>query len=457
MALGMMSLNGLIGYQERGRIERLLFAMLLFFLSLLAKEGAVTLLVVAPLILYYTTPGNKNWRSAGLGLWLLLPFAAWLVLRMAVMTNGLAYTPDFNDNPLVGAGFSDRMATGFVLLGSYLQLLIMPLVQSWDYSYNQIPVVSWMHPAPWAWALVHILGAVMALRWLSTKNIGGLILLAYLVSILLYSNQFILIGTMMGTRLVYAASVWFCVGLALVAHRATGRRVTESPAIAWKLFMVSLALVYGVMTFIRSATWKDAHTLFTADAEHAPRSFRTQRAAAEQYLVWYSEHRTSRDTGVWLDKAAVLYRRSLSIQPTENAWIGLGNIAYFRRLYPEAVRSFEQALELKPNNALAREQLGHCYRDWGKWEGQVKNNLPKAAELLQKSVDYHPGDADAWQALGTARGLLLQHDLAVGAFEAALKLNPGNPEILRNLAIAYQGLGDQEKFLSTLRLLKQGG
>lgn len=37
----------------------------------------------------------------------------------------------------------EMTATSFVLLGWYIYRTIIPYPLSWDYSYNQIPIVSW--------------------------------------------------------------------------------------------------------------------------------------------------------------------------------------------------------------------------------------------------------------------------------------------------------------------------
>lgn len=430
------------------------FALGAFFLALLAKEGAVTLLAIVPLCLYYAKDDQTISKSIRQSVWLMIPFVIWFVIRFLVMNGRMSYTPDFNDNQLVAAGFGERLATGFVVLGKYLQLLVWPAALSWDYSYNQIQTVGWGDWKAIASAVFHV-GLVGLSVWgIRKRHFLALAVPAYLISMVLYSNLVLMIGTILGERLVYGASLWFSVAVVWILWRVLNMQdqtnskqafIPTKGGAAFLGIIGILVLAMSYRTIHRNADWKSNATLFIADQFSAPGSFRTLRAAGEQYLLQYAGNVNSPDSSKLLNQAADLFTRSKDIRPTENAYIGLGNVSYIRKDYPRATDFFKEALKLRPNNQLAKERITACFRDWGKYEGQVKNNLSGAVENLNHALEYIPDDAPTLRLLGTAYGLQNKHNEAVSCYEKALLKSPNDKELLRNLSVAYRLMGDIAK------------
>lgn len=448
---GIWCLSRYWDYVERGQKNARWWSMALFFLALLSKEGAAALLLIAPLTLLLAGKNNSILSVLKASMWLLIPFVIWFIIRLWVMGGKTGYTPDFNDNPLADAGLGDRWATGFVLLGKYLGMLFWPLQFSWDYSFRQIPLSNWSNWQVWLGLLTHVGLAVSA--WTLRKRLPFFSLAAsgYLAAIALYGNQLMLIGAMFGERLAYGASFWFCLGIGYLVWQALSvqpasdeKPFTGKNTLVFAGLMAGAALLYAARTIDRNGDWASNFTLFTADAQHAPESFRTLRAAGEQWLLQYAEKPGSPDT-VLLNKAYNLFERSVAIRPTENGHLGLGNVAYFRKNHAEAVRQFEAGLTLAPNNALLKQRLALVYREWGQIEGQVNNNLPRAAELLEKSYRADSTELTTIRNLGTAYGLQNMHQKAIYYFEKALTLKPNDAELKRNLALAWRMSGNEEK------------
>jgi tetratricopeptide (TPR) repeat protein len=431
-----------------GKPKRTVYAIVAFLLAMLAKEGAVTLLFIAPLALYVF--GNKeDWRS---GLVLFVPFILWFLVRYAIMGK-LSYTPDFNDNQLVAASLMERWATGFGVLAKYLQLLILPIGLSWDYSFNMIPTVGW--GSPWSiGSLVLHLGLVGFGIWgIRQKNVFAYCALAYLASMALYSNLLMLIGTMMGDRLTYQASLWFCLAVVLLLAKVL-KFEGDSNLNTWlpgKNAMAllgatgAIALLGALLSFQRSAAWKDNYTLVTTDAKTAAGSFRALQAIGEETLLKYADKATPpKDTAALLQQSLDGFERSHQIRPTFNNALGMGNVAYFKKNYAKAAQYFEESYKLMPGK-MSKERLVTTYREWGRYEGQVKGNLPQAIEYFQKSFAYDSTDTQTLIDLGTAYAMSQKPDRAVVYMEKALKSSPKDEVLRRNLAIAYQQLGMADK------------
>lgn len=62
-------------------------------------------------------------------------------------------------------------------------------------------------------------------------------------------------------------------------------------------------------------------------------------------------------------------------------------------------------------------------------------------EILERQVQAKPGDLAAWVELGNLAFDTHQPDKAVPAYEAALKLDPRNPNVWTDLGVMYRDLG----------------
>jgi len=85
--------------------------------------------------------GRATWRRLAPAYAVVaLPLAAFFWLRSGLHTHMLI---DYNDNPLVGAGFWTARLTAVKVIGMYLWLFLWPARLSADYSYNAVPLFGW--------------------------------------------------------------------------------------------------------------------------------------------------------------------------------------------------------------------------------------------------------------------------------------------------------------------------
>jgi hypothetical protein len=440
-------------YASGNHPKRLWWALGAFFLALLAKEGAIAMLLIIPMARYFFAPDTKPVQAIRQSAWLWLPFGLWFVIRLVVMHGKLGYHPDFNDNPLVSATLTDRWATGFVILGKYIQLLLWPAQLSWDYSFNQIPIVGFGDWKAWTMVILHAGLFGYAIWQFRQRTFLAFCILAYLVSIALYTNQLLLIGTPFGERLAYTASVWFCLAAAWMLVKAVGVAqesaetglLTSGKAKTAAAIAAILLVPMAYRTIQRNHDWRSNAALFLADQFSAPNSFRTQRAAGDQYIQQYDKLKGAPNADEILTKAEACFKKSLEIRPTENAWIGMGQVAYFRHDYAAAATNMENSLKLRPNNPPVKAMIISSYQELGKQEGQVRNNLPKAIEYFNAALHQDSTDSQTLRMLGTAYGLQNKHAEAVQYFEKALVRAPNDAELINNLIVGYRLLGNTAK------------
>jgi tetratricopeptide (TPR) repeat protein len=110
----------------------------------------------------------------------------------------------------------------------------------------------------------------------------------------------------------------------------------------------------------------------------------------------------------------------------------LGRAYHDFRLYDEALRHYERALELE-QNPIFYEQTGRLGRDWGSCE--------LGANLVKRALEIDHGFVEAWNTLGTIfdhQGFL---DRAQDAYLQGLSLNPDLDYLHSNLCFSYLRAG----------------
>src|SRR5262249_22388549 len=156
------------------------------------------------------------------------------------------------DNVLVRASPGSRLFTVLALVAGYARLLVWPVHLSADYSFPQIELAtSPGDPRVLVGAAVlAVAGALAAWGWVRNRHVCFAIAFAAL-TFSIVSNVAVLIGTIMGERLLYLPSAGFCLLLALALARI-GRG--SGATVALGVLVVGL---YAVRTIERNAIWHD--------------------------------------------------------------------------------------------------------------------------------------------------------------------------------------------------------
>lgn len=453
---GVAALYGWARWLERPAPKWLFAAVGAYFLALLSKESAVMLLPVFPLASWFFFEKNAR-QSAGHAFLFAAPAVVFLALRAAVLSQTADnFVVSEMDNPIVAAsGFGERSATSFMVLWKYVQLLVFPHPLLSDYSYRHLSVVGWGHWQALAGLALYAGLLALGVLGLIRRQAWAFPIWAFLCGVALYSQLPVVIGTLFGERLMYAPSLWFCLGAAWLVWRvarfdpAQAADLPEAKKVyAGAAILGAAAVLFGLQTIARNPDWKDNRTLFSADVAKAPNSVRLHNGMGSEL---YTEYNTKAETLSETDAADLLAQieehsnAAIAVRPNPVSFLNLGNAAIARNRFADAARHYEEALKLAPNYGLARINLGRTYMAWGREEGQ-KNNAPaRAAELLEKAVEYGMTDPETYLNLGTAYGMSGQNDKAIANFEKATQLNPQYMPAWRNLSIAYRAVGNTAK------------
>jgi hypothetical protein len=197
-----------------------------------------------------------------------------------VLAHAAAGPVPFADNPLIGVGFWDGRLTAVEVIGKYLLLLAWPARLSYDYSYNAIPL-----SADWKafLALVACLAAIaLAFRSYRSRKPVFFFVLFFFVALAPVSNTFLIVGTIMGERLMYLPYVAFAACAAYAVY-AMARRVPRDSSLRYDgaAVLITILLTLVARTYARNNDWSDAMRFWDSGLQSAPASFKPHLAVAK--------------------------------------------------------------------------------------------------------------------------------------------------------------------------------
>ena len=133
------------------------------------------------------------------------------------------------------------------------------------------------------------------------------------------------------------------------------------------------------------------------------------------------------------DEAIAHYRKALEIKPDNaEAHDNLGIALAGRGQVDEAIAHYRKALEIKPDFAEAHNNLGIALAGRGQ--------LDEAIAQYRKALEIKPDFAEAHHNLGAALAGRGQLDEAIAHYRKALEIKPDYAEAHNNLGIALAGL-----------------
>jgi tetratricopeptide (TPR) repeat protein len=394
-----------------------------YLLALLSKESAVTLLGVIPLYdLVYGAEraGRSRLRLSGVaGRWrvyggFLLVTLVYLAVRSLALGSTLGLPqPARLDNPLVTLDLPWRLLNALQVALRYLGLLFFPVHLSYDYSYNQIPLLTSLADPRAALVLGLSAVAVGIVVW--SYRVCKQLLFAlgfYCATFSVVSNLVVPIGTIMGERLVYLPSVGFCLAGVLVLRGLCGR-LPVAPSTARAVFIGVMVLGVGLhsgRTFVRNADWKSEERLYLHDVQVVPGSAKALNNAGK----------TLQDLGRH-SAAIAKFEEAIEVDPT----------------YPTPSINWAYSLSALGRDAQAIKLLDHQIRR-GSRDPFVYNNLgfllvdreievKRGVALLQHAVEQRPNDADFLDSLGWGYYKLGRLEEARQLLEGSLELNDWSP------------------------------
>ena len=343
---------------------------------------------------------------------------------------------DFAEMPLKQTSpLAVRAGTAFVSMAFYLKLLILPHPLGFYYGYDMIPIVDITN----LWAIIslilHLGLFFMALFWFKKNKILSFAILYYLFSISIFSNIVAPVAGLIGERLVFTASLGFCITIAYILLKiskiktdANLNLIKTNQKYLWILIII--VSLYSFKTFSRNTDWKNHLTLFENDMVYLNRSAQANNMFASALIDYLQKEKNAQKRDKMFDLAIEHFKKAVNIYPDfYNASYNLGKAYYFTKRFDEAITTFEQTLKIDSSEYMIYMYLGIVYDE--------KNNYEKSKEYYQKTIKKEPSFIDAYTNLSALYVKYNETQKAIETSLEILKLKPDAYEPTLNIGKIY--------------------
>jgi Flp pilus assembly protein TadD len=387
-----------------------------------SKESAVAILPLIVLYEFVWWKERPRHRALVPGfVATLLPIAAMLYRRSAVLAASPSAEFPFTDNPIVGADWWTGRLTAIKVMARYLRLTVWPAKLSCDYSYNQIPLARGA-VEDWVACIVVLSLAIVVIllcRW--NRTYFFLACFAFL-NFVPASNLFFPIGTIMADRLLYLPSLGLlaCLVLAIYAS-AKEPKVAAVPPIVLCLITAGFA----VRTWIRNVDWQSGLALATADVRVSPNSFKLHRLRAASLFESDPAHSNIDQVIEQQDKSLALLDSLPAALSRPEAYRLAG---YYYLVKGDQVRAHAPIQNATSAYQKALQSLLRCISIDRVARARFRSRGNPITSALPE------GDSEAYLLLSVAYLRLEDPDQAYQAVNRARALDPLNPQMYRQLS-----------------------
>src|SRR5579859_875586 len=198
--------------------------------------------------------------------------------------------------------------------------------------------------------------------------------------------------------------------------------------------------------YYNHARYDEAAKMFSQVVSHAPDNIHGYTNLGGIYLLQGR-----------LNDAITTLQRSVAIRPTYQARSNLATAFFQLRRFSEAARQYEEALKLNDRDYEVWGNLGDAYY----WAPGERDKAPgaynKAIALAEQDFQVNSRDAKALGYLASYHAMLGEKAAALSNARQALALAPRDQEVLFNLALAYNQLGDTDRAIEFVDKALAGG
>lgn len=413
-------------YQESKQTKHFVWSLVFYFLALLSKEYAITLLVLLPL-LFYVLLKDTFIGSIKKTIPFIFVAVVYLLIRFSIVGVGSTQeNTDVLNNPYMFASPTEKLATKIEVLNHYLKLMFYPYPLSSDYSYSTIPYTSFTDPKVWFSIGFTLLLIVLTLYFFKKRNILSFALAFYLLHLFMISNLVMDIGATMGERLVYHSSFGFAFVIAVLFDLLTKKMHPKSKQTALIVFGLLITLPCASIVMERNDAWTNDKKLFTTDAWTVPNSALVNGNAGKAYVDLSEMEANKSMEKELLGKALLHLHRSVKIHDKYvNGYLNLGVVYFKLNNYVKAEEYWRIAQKIYPNNPFLKRNFGVLATTYFNDAMKIgSKDVSKAITGLEKACELDPGNVEYWYNLGGASFTIKDYEKARNAWTRTLQLKP---------------------------------
>mmetsp|Transcript_75277 Transcript_75277/g.243708 ORF Transcript_75277/g.243708 Transcript_75277/m.243708 type:complete len:732 (-) Transcript_75277:154-2349(-) len=308
----------------------------------------------------------------------------------------------------------------------YAKILVLPWHQSWDYSYDSLPMLHTFEDV----RMMAIISAYLSIAALAALGLrlcarAPVLILGLGLTIIPFipaSNLFFLVGTTIGERLLYPCTVGWSLMVASVGSRSSRRSPLRG--VIWGAFALLLC-VYLWNSHVRMGHWTSTTKLFLTDAEHWSRSVKVVHSKASELQAKDDLHGALE---YYLKSLAIFDDQAITDYCIARIYINLGRFDEARQRFDKILNGHGIGFH-DGNDFLWMTDLGYLLVATGSVEGGI--------HYLKEGLQRFAYSCYGWNALGVAQLRMGQHEQAVQSFMQGLQCDPDSASIWSNIAVAF--------------------
>lgn len=457
----------------------LVLGTIAFLCALFSKEGVIALLPLLFILEYMYDPRLLNSIKK------LIPILSvsilWFLWHQHVVGKDPAVHYSYQDNSLLeSSNFVEQKATALGLFMSYELKAFYPYQLSYDYSYPQVPIISFSNPKALL-GLLFIVATFFSFVYFFIKRrfllcfAVGLILLP----LLLTGNLFMTIGATMADRFLYIPSLGASL---LIAIGVDGvfRKNQESNVVDGRFLVstVPLILLFMAQTFQRNPDWKSNASLFAKDVQNAPNSARTHYNFSTVLMSESADNPEHPSFQTAFDELTIALKLD---EGYCEAYINKGKLLMTKKDYPAARDNFLRGIEKIGNDPDLLGGAGESLYYLNKKDSaaiyleqalDAGNNMAgiylisgtiefehgayiKASKIFEKGLKKDPNNVNLLTNYGNSLAAQQKFEAALEQFSKVQMLEPNNAQNVYFMAMAYEQIGQVEKAKSYLDAWKK--
>jgi hypothetical protein len=430
-------------FYQKSTLKNAVLILLFLLLGMLSKRSAIVFIAIIPLcIIFYREVKIK----------MILYFCVFVVILAAL--NGVIrsiFLPEKSvrifyhfENPLYteSLSFFGKIIVGLKTFGFYLKFLMFPFPFRFYYGGNMIDMSSSIDSYLIIGILFLIGGVVYYFK--SKNKLFLFSFLLFLGSVFPFVNFAIPVAGVVGERLVFQASVGFCLLLiTLLMPFIPVISEFKLKQLITKPFIYSLPILISCVFYIwnRNAQWYNKLSLFEHDISYTENSAKANSMLANEYFEMLTGTSTEKkySSEVLAQKAIKYYNAAVASDSSFFTAYNNAGVIFFSNLndIASAKHYFSLAIHHKDKYAQAYENLGNCYKK--------ECNLKEAFKYYTLAIESNNKHYSGYTAL---LGLLIdkkQYALSAKISQMALTVFPSDYYLLIYLANSYLLGNEKEK------------
>ncbi|UCF64565.1 MAG: protein kinase [bacterium] len=160
--------------------------------------------------------------------------------------------------------------------------------------------------------------------------------------------------------------------------------------------------------------------------------------------------------GDW-QKAEAMFQNSVEIDPSEVGYSNLGTLNFYLKNYEKSTLMYERALALSDKDYQVWAGLAAAYHQQKNQQEKSKNCYQKAISLAQEQLKINPGDLEIMADLAGYHASIGNNNEAVELVQVLIGQKPENVETYFRIGEVFEMLGQREEALRWIeKALKEG-